>query len=170
MTPLEGLIMGSRAGDIDTGAVIYLMEREGYDLKAVSDMLNKQSGLLGISGISSDIRDVHDAIDAGNERAKLAVAMFNYRIKKYIGSYVAALGGLDVLVFTGGIGENDDIVRRGVCKDMEFFGIKIDDSINDGLRGSEKIISTEDSRVIVMTVPTDEEYMIALDTLEIVKN
>ncbi len=168
MTPLEGLVMGTRAGDIDTGAITYLMEREHYDTKAISDILNKKSGLLGISGVSSDMRDVRAAIAAGNKRAKLALDMFIYRAKKYIGSYVAVLGGVDVIVFTGGIGENVEIVRESICANMECFGVKIDKEINNGVHGDEKIISTKDSKTTVIVIPTDEEFMIASDTLAIV--
>ncbi|MCB9018181.1 MAG: acetate kinase [Prevotellaceae bacterium] len=168
MTPLEGLVMGTRAGDLDTGAITYLMEREHYDTKAISDILNKKSGLLGISGVSSDMRDVRAAIAAGNKRAKLALDMFIYRAKKYIGSYVAVLGGVDVIVFTGGIGENVEIVRESICADMECFGVKIDKEINNGVHGDEKIISTKDSKTTVIVIPTDEEFMIASDTLAIV--
>lgn len=168
MTPLEGLVMGTRAGDVDAGAVTFLMEAKGYDVATMSSILNKKSGLMGVSGASSDMRDVRAAIAAGNEQAKLALDMFCYRAKKYVGSYVAVLGGLDVLVFTGGIGENVEVVREAICKDMECFGIKIDKSINDQIHGDEKVISTSDSKVKVIIVPTDEEYMIASDTLEIV--
>lgn len=168
MTPLEGLVMGTRAGDVDAGAVTFLMEAKGYDVATMSNILNKKSGLLGVSGVSSDMRDVRAGIAAGNEQAKLALDMFCYRAKKYVGSYVAVLGGVDVLVFTGGIGENVEVVREAICKDMECFGIKIDKSINDQIHGEEKVISTSDSKVKVIIVPTDEEYMIASDTLEIV--
>jgi acetate kinase len=169
MTPLEGLVMGTRAGDIDTGAVTYLMERENYDIKAVSNILNKQSGLFGISGVTSDMRDLRKAISEGNERAKLALDMFVYRIKKYIGSYIAALGGVDVIVFTGGIGENVNVVRDAICDGFECFGIKLDKSANDEAIGVERNISAKDSKVTVLAIPTDEEFMIASDTLEIVK-
>ena len=169
MTPLEGLVMGTRAGDIDTGAVTYLMERENYDIKAVSNILNKQSGLFGISGVTSDMRDLRKAISEGNERAKLALDMFVYRIKKYIGSYIAALGGVDVIVFTGGIGENVNEVRDAICDGFECFGIKLDKSANDEAIGVERNISAKDSKVTVLAIPTDEEFMIASDTLEIVK-
>lgn len=169
MTPLEGLVMGTRAGDIDTGAVTYLMERENYDIKAVSNILNKQSGLFGISGVTSDMRDLRKAISEGNERAKLALDMFVYRIKKYIGSYIAALGGVDVIVFTGGIGENVNVVRDAICDGFECFGIKLDKSANDEAIGVEKNISAKDSKVTVLAIPTDEEFMIASDTLDIVK-
>jgi len=169
MTPLEGLVMGTRAGDIDTGAVTYLMERENYDIKAVSNILNKQSGLFGISGVTSDMRDLRKAISEGNERAKLALDMFVYRIKKYIGSYIAALGGVDVIVFTGGIGENVNVVRDAICDGFECFGIKLDKNANDEAIGIEKNISAKDSKVTVLAIPTDEEFMIASDTLDIVK-
>ncbi len=169
MTPLEGLMMGTRSGDIDTGAVTYLMETEGYNAKKISDILNKQSGLLGISGVSSDMREVRAAVAAGNERAKLALDMFVYRIKKYIGAYVAAMGGVDVVVFTGGIGENVDPIRQRVCDGMECFGIKIDADINAKVHGDEQEISAKDSKVRVLVIPTDEEFMIASDTLDLVK-
>lgn len=168
MTPLEGLIMGTRSGDIDTGAITYLMEVEGYNAKKISDILNKQSGMLGISGVSSDMREIRAAIAAGNERAKLALDMVIYRIKKYVGAYMAALGGVDIIVFTGGIGENVEVVREGVLSNMDFFGIKLDKAINDSVHGEEKVISAKDSKVTVIVVPTDEEYTIASDTLELV--
>lgn len=169
MTPLEGLMMGTRSGDIDTGAVTFLMEREGYNAKKISDVLNKQSGLLGVSGVSSDMREVRAAIAAGNERAKLALDMFIYRIKKYVGSYIAAMGGVDTIVFTGGIGENVEVVRKGVCENMEFLGIKLDEALNDKIRGEEAIISASDSKVKIVVIPTDEEFMIASDTMDLVK-
>lgn len=168
MTPLEGLVMGTRAGDIDTGAITYLMEREHFDTETISNILNKKSGLLGISGVSSDMRDVRAAIAAGNQRAKLALDMFIYRVKKYIGSYVAVLGGVDVIVFTGGIGENVDVVREAICDNMECFGVKLNKEVNADVHGDEKIISTPDSPTTVVVIPTDEEYMIASDTLDIV--
>jgi acetate kinase len=168
LTPLEGLIMGTRAGDIDAGAITYMMDRRNYDTKTISDILNKKSGLLGVSGVSSDMRDVRAAIAAGNERAKLSLDMFVMRVKKYIGSYIAVLGGVDVIVFTGGIGENVEVVREKICNDMECFGIKIDKEINNGVHGDEKIISTKDSKATVVVIPTDEEYMIASDALSIV--
>ena len=168
MTPLEGLVMGTRAGDIDTGAITYLMEREHFDTETISNILNKKSGLLGISGVSSDMRDVRAAIAEGNQRAKLALDMFIYRVKKYIGSYVAVLGGVDVIVFTGGIGENVDVVREAICDNMECFGVKLNKEVNADVHGDEKIISTPDSPTTVVVIPTDEEYMIASDTLDIV--
>ncbi len=168
MTPLEGLVMGTRVGDIDAGTVLYLMEENKYDVKEMSSILNSKSGLLGISGVSSDMRDVQSKIEQGNKRAALAVEMFQYRVKKYIGSYVAALGGLDVLIFTGGIGENNYRVRELICENMESLGIRIDKSVNAGTIGEERILSPEGSKVTVIVIPTDEELMIASDTLEIV--
>lgn len=169
MTPLEGLMMGTRSGDIDMGAVAYLMQKEGFGPKEMSDILNKKSGLLGISGVSNDMREVRAAYAKGNVRAKLALDMFVYRIKKYIGSYMAAMGGVDAIVFTGGIGENVEPIRRKICENMEFFGIKLDEAINDKIHGEEAIISTPDSKVKLVVIPTDEEFMIASDTLELVK-
>ena len=169
LTPLEGLVMGTRCGDIDTGAITYLMEREKLDIPAISNILNKESGLKGVSGISQDMRDVEAGIKAGNERATLARDMFVYRVRKFIGSYAAVLGGLDILVFTGGIGENQGTIRELICKDFEYLGIDFDPAANEGVHGEEKIISKPNSKVTVMIVPTDEEYMIAKDTLELVK-
>ncbi len=169
MTPLEGLMMGTRSGDIDTGAVTYLMEREGYNAKKVSDILNKQSGLLGISGVSSDMREVGAAADGGNDRAKLAIDMFVYRVKKYIGSYIAAMNGVDAIVFTGGIGENNQAIRESVCLGLSALGVDLDLEQNKKIRGEEGTISTPSSKIKVIVIPTDEEYMIASDTLDLVK-
>ncbi len=170
-TPVEGLIMGTRSGDIDMGAVTYIMDKEKIGTKSASTLFNKHSGLLGISGISSDSRDIRAAaFERGDERALLAIDMFNYRIKKYIGSYAAAMGGIDVLVFTGGIGENSDDTRSGICKDLGFLGIEIDESINQNLRGKEQVISKKDGKVKVIVVPTNEELMIAIDTKKIVSS
>ena len=167
-TPVEGLIMGTRSGDIDMGAVAYIMDKEKIGTKSASTLFNKHSGLLGITGISSDSREIRAAADKGDERCLLAIKMFDYRIKKYIGSYAAAMGGLDVLVFTGGIGENSDVTRSGVCEELEFLGIEIDQKINIGLKGEECVISKAGSRVKVIVVPTNEELMIAIDTQNIV--
>ena len=168
-TPVEGLIMGTRSGDIDMGAVTYIMDKERIGTKSASILFNKHSGLLGITGISSDSREIRAAaFEKGDERCLLAIKMFDYRIKKYIGAYAAAMGGLDILVFTGGIGENSDVTRTGVCENLEFLGIEIDQQINEGLRGEERIISKEGSRVKVMVVPTNEELMIAIDTQHII--
>lgn len=164
LTPLEGLLMGTRAGDIDAGAVTFLMEKEGWTPQDASNVLNKKSGVLGISGVSSDMRELSQAADNGNERAKMAMDMYHYRIKKYIGAYAAAMGGVDVLVFTGGVGENQAIARYDVCVDMEYMGLTFDAEINEKIHGVEAVISAPDSKVTVIVVPTDEEWMIASDT------
>lgn len=168
MTPVEGLIMGTRAGDVDAGVLSFIMEKENIGPQSISTVVNKFSGLLGISGVSSDMREIQDAIAQGNDRAKLAFEMFCYRIKKYIGSYAAALGGLDILIFTGGIGENSSITRELICEELEFLGIKLNLDINNDIHGDEAIISAEDSKVKVVVIPTDEEFMIASDTMDIV--
>lgn len=168
MTPVEGLIMGTRSGDVDAGIVSFIMEKENIGTQAISTLVNKHSGLLGVSGVSSDMRELREAIDAGNERAELAFDMFAHRIKKYVGSYAAVLGGVDILMFTGGIGENASQVRERVCENMEYMGIKLDIEKNNQIHGDEAIISSPDSKVTVMVVPTDEEYMIASDTMQIV--
>lgn len=167
MTPSEGLMMGTRSGDVDPGALTFLMEYENLDSKSLSNLINKQSGVNGVSGVSSDMREIEDAIEKGNERAILALEMYDYRIKKYIGAYIAALGGVDVIVFTGGVGENQWTTREIVCDGLDYMGIKIDKSVNTDMRGEEKVISTPDSKVTVIVVPTDEEYMIAKDTMDI---
>ena len=166
-TPIEGLIMGTRCGDLDVGVVHYIMEKEEIGIRSASTLFNKNAGMLGISGVSSDMREIKMAKDNGNERAALALDMYEYRIKKYIGSYIAALGGVDILIFTGGIGENSDNTRKGVCSEMDFLGISLDQEKNKGFR-SEGIISAPDSKVKIIVVPTDEELVIALDTEEIV--
>ena len=167
-TPVEGLIMGTRSGDIDMGAVAYIMDKEKIGTKSASILFNKHSGLLGITGISSDSREIRAAAEKGDERCLLAIKMFDYRIKKYIGAYAAAMGGVDILIFTGGIGENSATTRSGVCEGLECLGIEIDPRINNGLMGKEQIISKEGSKVKVMVVPTNEELMIAIDTQSIV--
>jgi acetate kinase len=167
LTPVEGLLMGTRCGDIDAGALTFLMDREGLDAKALSDLINKRSGVWGLSGISSDMRDIEAAVAEGDKRATMALDVYNYRIKKYIGAYTAVLGGCDILVFTGGVGENQWKTRRIVCENMEYMGMVLDVNKNDAMRGEEMVISTSDSKVTIMVVPTDEEYMIASDTLEI---
>jgi acetate kinase len=164
MTPVEGLLMGTRSGDVDAGVLTYIMEKENVGLQAISTIVNKYSGVLGISGVSSDMREIEAAIKDENERAILALKVYNYKIKKYIGSYAAALGGVDVLVFTGGVGENQIETRKIVCEGLEFMGIKIEEEANK-IRGEEAIISTPDSRVKILVIPTDEEFMIASDTL-----
>jgi acetate kinase len=169
LTPVEGLIMGTRSGDIDAGALTLIMEKEEIDFSSLNTLLNKHSGVLGISGISSDMREVESAAMEGDERASLSLKMYDYRVKKYIGAYAAAMGGLDLLIFTGGIGENAVETREAICKDLEFLGIDFDKQLNDGVRGKEVIISKKDSRVIVMIVPTNEEFVIASDTCVIVE-
>jgi acetate kinase len=168
-TPIEGLMMGTRSGDVDLGVVTFLMEKEMIGSASVSTLFNKHSGVLGVSGISSDMRDIENAIAEGNERAKLALNMYEYRIKKYIGSYAAALGGADVLIFTGGVGENQTGTRQNVCESLGFMGLEIDAEINAGSRGKEVLLSTPNSKVKVVVIPTDEEFMIASDTLEIIQ-
>lgn len=169
LTPLEGLVMGTRSGDIDPAIIPFLMKKEGLEADEVDNILNKKSGLLGVSGVSNDSRDVKEAAKNGNERAELARKLFNYRVKKYIGSYAAAMGGVDAIVFTAGIGENAKDVRKDVMEDMEFLGIEIDEEAND-VRGETREISTKDSKVKVFTIPTNEELVIARDTEEIVNN
>lgn len=168
-TPIEGLMMGTRSGDVDLGVVTFLMEKEMIGAASVSTLFNKHSGVLGVSGLSSDMRDIENAVGEGDERAKLALDMYEYRIKKYIGSYITALNGVDVLVFTGGVGENQTGTRRKVCESLGFMGVKIDIELNAKSRGKEVLLSTPDSTVKVVVIPTDEEYMIASDTMEIVK-
>ncbi|MDR0961849.1 MAG: acetate kinase [Mediterranea sp.] len=168
LTPLEGLVMGTRCGDIDAGAVTFLMEKEKLDISGISDLLNKKSGVLGISGVSSDMRELEDAVAEGNPMAILAEEIYFYRIKKYIGAYAAALGGVDVIVFTGGVGENQESCRAGACKGLEFLGVELDDEKNKA-RSQEIIVSTPQSKVKVVVVPTDEELMIATDTMNILK-
>jgi len=168
LTPLEGLIMGTRSGDIDAGAVTFLMDKLGLDTAGISNLLNKKSGLAGVSGGKSDFRDILAAIAAGNDQARLAKEMYTYRIKKYIGQYAAAMGGVDIILFTGGAGENQWEVREGATRGLEFLGVKIDEEKNHSVRATEDIISTPDSRVTVCVIPTDEELMIATDTLKIV--
>jgi acetate kinase len=170
LTPVEGLIMGTRSGDVDAGALTLIMEKEEIDYSSLNTLLNKHSGVLGISGISSDMREVESAAAEGDERATLALKMYDYRVKKYIGAYAAAMGGVDLLIFTGGIGENSPETRENICKDLEFLGLKFDKQINDGVRGKELIISKKDSQVTVMIVPTNEEFVIASDTCYIVEH
>lgn len=167
LTPVEGLLMGTRCGDVDAGALSFIMDKEGLNAAGLSDLINKQSGVMGLSNISSDMREIEAAIEEGDKKAILTMNVFNYRIKKYIGAYAAALGGLDILVFTGGVGENQWSTRTEVCRDMEFMGIKLDEAKNDHMRGKEMVISAPDSKVTVIVVPTDEELTIAKDTLEI---
>ncbi len=167
LTPLEGLMMGTRSGDIDGGAITFLEKKLGLDADGMSNLLNKKSGVLGITGISSDMREIESANDEGNERAKLALDMYSYRIKKYVGAYAAAMGGCDIIVFTAGVGENQASMREDVCRNMEYMGVKLDVEKNKTIRGEEAIISTPDSKVTVCVIPTDEELMIATDTMNL---
>jgi len=168
LTPLEGLMMGTRSGDIDAGAVTYLMEKLHLDALGVNNLLNKESGVLGVSGVSSDMRELEAACSKGDQKALLAEAMYAYRIKKYIGAYAAALGGVDIIVLTGGVGENQASLRLEVMSGLEFMGVKIDKKLSDEMiHGTEGIISAADSQVKVVVVPTDEELMIASDTIDI---
>jgi len=169
LTPMEGLMMGTRSGDVDPGVISYIMEKEQMGTKGISSLLNKFSGVLGISGISSDMREVQAAVEKGDKRAMLALSTYNYRIKKYIGSYAAALGGCDILIFTGGVGENQATTREYVCSNMEFMGIELDKDINAITRGMEAVISKPSSRVKVLIIPTDEELTIANDTMMILE-
>ncbi len=167
-TPLDGVVMGTRSGAVDPSAVTFVADKHGFSPAQMSDYMNKKSGFLGVSGVGSDNRDITDAAQHGNERAQLVSDMLVYEIKKYIGSYAAAMNGLDAVLFTGGIGENAYDVRAAVCKDMEFFGIKLDEKVNDGLRGKLTKISAADSKVEVWVVPTNEELLIARDTLALI--
>ncbi len=169
LTPLEGIMMGTRSGDVDGGAVTFLQKKLGLNPDEMSDYLNKKSGVAGVSGVGSDMRDLEAAVAAGNERAKLATDMYNYKIKKYVGAFAAAMGGVDIIVFTAGVGENQASMRAAVCRDMEFMGVKVDEALNATIRGKEAVISTPDSKVKVVVIPTDEELMIASDTAALVK-
>ncbi|MDR1667675.1 MAG: acetate kinase [Bacteroidales bacterium] len=168
LTPVEGLVMGTRCGDLDPGIMTYVMEREDINRTGINSLVNKHSGLLGISGVSSDMRELEEAAANGNERAQLALDMFHYRVRKYIGAYAAAMGGVDTVVFTGGIGENSDTSRYEIAKELDFIGLSFDKQKNAGVRGQEKIISTDASRVTAIIIPTNEELMIARDTAAIV--
>ena len=168
LTPLEGLMMGTRSGDIDGGAISFIQKKQNLDADGISNLLNKKSGLLGITGISSDMREIDAAAKNNDERAVLALDMYFYRIKKYVGAYAAAMGGVDTIVFTAGVGENQANMREEVCRNMEWMGVKLDVEKNAGIHGEEAIISTPDSKVKVVVVPTDEELMIATDTMELV--
>lgn len=165
LTPLEGLMMGTRSGDIDGGAVTFIEKKLGLDADGMSNLLNKKSGLLGVSGISSDMREIFQANQDGNERAKLAFDMYCYRVRKYVGSYAAAMNGCDIIVFTAGVGENQADMRESVCNGLSFMGVEIDTEKNKTIHGEEAVISTPNSKVTVVVVPTDEELMIASDTL-----
>lgn len=170
LTPVEGLIMGTRSGDLDLGVLTYLMMKEELDISTANTLINKHSGMLGITGVSSDMREIMKAAYEGNERAKLGLNMYHYRIRKYIGSYAAAMGGLDMLIFTGGIGENSDYTRSEVIKGLEFLGIDFDYEKNNGVHGQEMVLTRDHSRVKVLVVPTNEELIIAQDTMDILEN
>ncbi len=169
LTPLEGIMMGTRSGDIDGGAVAFLQKKLALDADGISNLLNKKSGVAGVSGVGSDMRDLEKACNEGNQRAILAQQMYNYKIKKYIGAYAAAMGGVDIIVFTAGVGENQTSMREETCKGLEFMGIKIDAAKNATIHGKEAVISTPDSKVTVVVIPTDEELMIASDTMALVQ-
>ncbi len=168
LTPVEGLMMGTRVGDVDPGALTFLMTKHGLSASELQTIINKESGVLGVSGLSNDMREIEAAVKAGDPRATLALDMYEQRIIKYVGAYAAEMGGLDIIVFTGGVGENQTGVRENVCKPLAFMGVEVDKAVNDGVRGEEAVISTAASRVKVCVIPTDEELMIAQDTAEIV--
>lgn len=168
-TPADGLIMGTRSGTIDPGALLYIADKEDMSLKKVNDLINKKSGVQGITAVSSDMRDIHAAAAAGNDRAALALRMYTYRIRKFIGQYAAAMQGVDLIVFTGGVGENDHYVRAESCRGLEFMGVDFDYEINDGLRGKDSVLSTPESRVKVVVATTDEEFVIASDTFRLLR-
>ncbi len=168
-TPVAGVVMGTRCGDLDVGALLYICEKRGLSTAEAVAFANKESGVMGISGVSSDFRELHAAAESGNERAKLALEVFCYNVKKYVGSYAAVLNGVDLLIFTGGIGENDHVVRSIVSSNLEFLGFRFNDEINKVTRGKDQILSTPDSKAVIMSITTDEELVIALDTLHIVQ-
>ncbi len=168
-TPADGLLMGTRCGEVDPGALNYIAEKEHLDMGQVWNIVNKKSGVLGLTGLSSDMRDVENAAAEGNERAKMALDVYYYRIKKYVGAYAAAMGGIDLVVFTGGVGENDPVMRETVCSNMEFLGLEFDPEVNRGLRGKNTIISKPGSKVKAALIATNEELVIATDTFNIVE-
>lgn len=168
LTPLEGLVMGTRCGDIDPAIVTFLMNKKNMSVADIDNLMNKKSGVLGISGVSSDFRDIEGEAEKGNKRAQLALDKFSYTVRKYIGSYAAAMGGVDVLVFTAGLGENSAAARKDICKGLEFLGITVDDAKNN-VRGKEVLISKDGAKVKVFIIPTNEEVMIARDTLSLSK-
>lgn len=167
-SPVDGLMMGTRCGNLDPSALLYVMEKENMDTAQAKDLINKRSGVLGITGVSSDMRDIDAAAHNGNERAVLALKMYEGRIRKFIGQYAAEMGGVDMIVFTGGVGENNDKFRRNCCRGLEFMGVQFDEKANEGVRGKDTIISAPDSKVKVAIIATDEERVIASDTYQIV--
>ena len=169
LTPLEGLVMGTRSGDIDPAILEFIAKKENLDITGILNVLNKKSGVQGLSGVSSDFRDLQAGSDEGNERCRMAVDVFCYRVLKYIGSYVAAMNGVDAIAFTAGLGENDNVVRRKIVSRLGYLGIALDDAVNDSTRGKETVISTADSKVPVWVVPTNEELAIARETVALVK-
>ena len=170
LTPTEGLMMGTRVGDVDPGVITFLMEKHNLNAKEVQTLINKESGVLGVSGISNDMREIEAADNAGDPRAHLALEIYEQRIIKYVGAYAAEMGGLDVIVFTGGVGENQTSVRKNVCAPLGFMGVELNEELNAKTRGTETLISTPASKVAVVVIPTDEELMIARDTREIVES
>ena len=168
-TPVEGVVMGTRCGNIDAGAVTYLQSKLGLDVDGITKLLNKKSGFLGVSGVSSDCRDIVNAYENGNYRAGLSLNMFYHSVRKYIGAYSAVMGGLDVIVFTGGIGENDCEARREICSTLGFLGVDFDEAANKGVRGEDKLLTKADSRVKVLTLSTNEELVIARDTMNLTR-
>ncbi len=167
-TPVEGLMMGTRTGDLDLGALLFIAEKENLDYKGINNLINKKSGVAGVSGISSDMRDIENAFFDGNLRAIDTLKMYAYRVKKYIGAYAAAMNGVDIILFTGGIGENDSHLRNMICEDLSFFGVDFDSEKNEGVRGKDVVITKPNSKTTVMVVTTDEEFVIAHDTYDIV--
>ena len=169
LTPTEGLMMGTRSGDVDPGALTYIMEKHNLTAKDIQNIINKQSGIAGVTEISSDMREIEAADNAGDERAQLGLAMYEQRIIKYVGAYAAEMGGVDIIVFTGGVGENQTGVRENVCAPLGFMGVELNKELNAKTRGTETVISTPESKVKVVVIPTDEEYLIARDTEAIVE-
>ena len=169
MTPVEGLMMGSRSGNIDLGVLTYLMDKENLSTQQINDIINKKSGLVGVSGVSSDMRDIENAIEQGNERARLAMDMYFYYILKYISGYIAVLGGVDAIIFTGGVGENQPIMRQYVCDSLAFLGVDFNNELNDRIKGRETELTFPNSKVRVAVIPTNEELAIAIDTEELVE-
>ena len=167
-TPLDGVLMGTRSGCIDASAVEFLARKKGYDAARMVTYLNKECGVMGISGVSSDFRDLEAGMEAGNERCRLALEMFSYQTKKFVGSYAAAMGGLDCIVFTAGIGENTPYIRSGVCDGLEFLGVRLDEEANNAKNGGAREISAKDSKVKVLVIPTNEELAIARETLALI--
>ena len=169
-SPLDGLVMGTRCGSVDASAITYIGENEGMSYAELNAMMNKKSGVMGMTGLSSDMRDIDDAYDAGNEKAIVARDMYYNRVKKFVGEYAAEMGGVDLLIFTGGVGENSADLRRYVCENMQFMGIEIDESINIKTRGTNTLLSTPEAKVKVAVIATNEELVIATDTYNLTKN